>query len=178
MALSNKQQAFVSHYLTTWNATEAARRAGYRGSDAALATIGHRHVRNVEISEAIKQRLQETAMTADEVLMRLASHARGDISDFLDDNGYFDLTKAREAQKTSLIKKLKTKTTTRVIDEMEVTTTEVEFELYDAQAANRLIGDHFGLFKGNQSDAATNDDTLWDEAAEDGQAAAVPPSTA
>lgn len=148
MALNARYQVFVDSYLATFNRTQAALAAGY--SPRTAYSQGARLLKNVEVSAAIRDRLQETAMTADEVLMRLSAHARGDISDFLDDNGYFDLTKARAAQKTSLIKKLKTKTTTRVIGEMEVTTTEVEFELYDAQAANRLIGEHYALFKGSQ----------------------------
>ena len=38
--LTLKQQAFVAEYLKCGNATEAARRAGYKGSDKTLKSIG------------------------------------------------------------------------------------------------------------------------------------------
>lgn len=144
MALSTKQQAFINAYLECYNATEAALRAGY--SEKTAHAIGWENLRKPEILEAIQARLDETAMSANEVLMRLAEHARGDIDDYLDDNGAFDLAKARRAAKTKLIKKFKTKTTVRTYGEAEVETTEVEFELYDAQAALSLLGKRHKLF--------------------------------
>ena len=38
--LTPKQRAFVEHYLESWNATKAARRAGYRGNSNTLAVVG------------------------------------------------------------------------------------------------------------------------------------------
>lgn len=144
MALSAKQQLFVDLYLTTFNATQSALAAGY--SDKTAYAQGARLLKNAEISEAIRARLDETAMSANEVLMRLAEHARGDIDNYLDEAGNFDLPKARQAAKTKLIRKFKTKTTVRTFGETEVETTEVEFELYDAQAALSLLGKHHALF--------------------------------
>lgn len=144
MALSAKQQLFVDTYLATFNATQSALTAGY--SDKTAYAQGARLLKNAEILEAIQARLDETAMSANEVLMRIAEHARGDIDDYLDDNGGFDLAKARRAAKTRLIKKFKTKTTVRTFGETEVETTEIEFELYDAQAALALLGKHHKLF--------------------------------
>lgn len=144
MALSAKQQKFIDEYLVSFNATQAALRAGY--AEKSAHAIGWENLRKPEISGEISQRLQESAMTADEVLMRLADQARGDIDNYLDDDGHFDLKKARQAKKTGIIKKLKTKTTTRVIADIEYVTTEVEFELYDAQAALVQLGRHHKLF--------------------------------
>jgi len=151
MALSAQQQFFVEEYLRTFNATDSYMAAYPNAKRNTAASNGYRLLKeNPEIIESVQVRLSEAAMSADEVLARLAAEARGDIDDFLDDDGNFDLDKARKAKKTGLIKKLKTKTTTRTVGEMEVKTTEVEFELYDAQAAKAILGKHHKLFTDKQ----------------------------
>lgn len=161
MAVTGKQAAFVDQYLVDFNATRAAERAGYEGNENALAVTGNRLLRNVKISELIKARLNDRAMTADEVLTRLAEQARGNMNDFVrfDNNGNptFDLQAASMMGKLSLAKKLKVKTrsynevfynaTINDLDSREVTETAIEFELYDAQAALAHLGKHHGLFK-------------------------------
>lgn len=53
--LTPKQQLFVSEYLKTGNATEAARRAGYAcKSSHAFEVQGNRLLRNAEVSRAIE----------------------------------------------------------------------------------------------------------------------------
>lgn len=156
MGLSPKQKSFINEYLTDFNATRAAQRAGYKGDDATLASIGWENLRKPEIEKAISQRLSEQAMTADEVLNRLAAIARGNMNDFVrfDDNGNptFDLQAASQFGKLNLAKKLKIKTRTYnepVGDDKEpivITETMTEFELYDAQAALVQIGKHHKLF--------------------------------
>jgi len=58
MALTYKQRAFVEHFLAMgdaqWNATEAAKLAGYKGNRVSLATIGSANLRKVQIQEAIR----------------------------------------------------------------------------------------------------------------------------
>ncbi len=54
VALTTKQKAFVAAY--DGNATEAARAAGYSGSDATLATAGYRLMRHAEVRAAINAR--------------------------------------------------------------------------------------------------------------------------
>jgi phage terminase small subunit len=164
MALSAKQKAFINAYLATSNATEAARQAGYKGDDATLASVGWENLRKPEIADAISKRTSESAMSADEVLKRLAEHARGSMADFVkvNDRGqpYFDLEAAQSAGKLHLVKKLKTKTRSINLgkdDEDESNTDEeqadslitevtIEFELYDAQSALTLLGKHHKLF--------------------------------
>lgn len=53
--LTPKQQRFVSEYLKCWNATEAARKAGYKGNDATLSAVGGENLRKPLISEAIER---------------------------------------------------------------------------------------------------------------------------
>jgi phage terminase small subunit len=77
--LSNKQRVFVEAYLQTWNATEAARRAGYKHPDVQ----GPRLLGNVGIAAAIERRMREMAMQTDEMLARLAEQARANAGDFV-----------------------------------------------------------------------------------------------
>lgn len=146
MALSFKHQQFVNEYLECWSATEAYRRVYPKATNETAGRNGHLLLKNTDISEEIALRVADKAMTADEVLSRLADHARGDIDDYLDDDGSFDLAKARKAKKTGLIKKLKTRTTTHKRDDIDYVTKEVEFELYDAQAALVSLGKAHKLF--------------------------------
>lgn len=160
MALSDKQVAFVNEYLVDYNATRAAERAGYQGNENTLAVTGHDLLRNPKISELVEKRLQEKALKADEVLMRLGDQARGNMGDFIrfNDNGdpALDLQGASVLGKLHLIKKLKTKTRSwneptinlanGEIEYREMTETIIECELYDNQKALELIGKHYRLF--------------------------------
>lgn len=150
MALSIKHQRFVEEYLQNSNATEAYQTVYPGVNRTTAASNGWRLLRTARIAEAIQARLDQSAMPADEVLARITDHARADIDDFLDANGAFDLNKARRAKRTGLIKKLKTKTTTRTVGEMEIESTEVEFELHDAQAALVHLGKYYKLFTDKQ----------------------------
>ena len=74
MPLTNKRIVFVEEYLSCWNASEAARRAGYKHP----GSQGHALLQIPEIQAYIKLRLADMQMSADEVLNRLADHARDD----------------------------------------------------------------------------------------------------
>lgn len=151
MALTPKQAAFVDAYLDSFNLTKAAKVAGYQGDDKSLASIGWENFRKLEISEAIKQRLSEKAMSADEVLARLADIGRGDISDFLDikdgiKTPFIDISKAAAAGKLHLIKKLKL-----------TQDNGIEFELHDPITALTLIGKAHKLFVERHDNSVTHD---------------------
>lgn len=80
--LSDKQQAFIDHYVECgFNATEAARRAGY--SQATARQQGQRLLTNVDIKAEISRRMDAHAMPANEVIARMGSIARGDMADFV-----------------------------------------------------------------------------------------------
>src|SRR3990172_7601363 len=111
---TRKQWAFIEEYLQCFNATEAAKRAGY--SERTARQQGSRLLSNVDISEEIKQRLDERAVRADEILQRLSDMARADLGDFMDIESMsfqISLEKAKELGLTHLIKKLKQKTIIR-----------------------------------------------------------------
>lgn len=148
MALTAKQQVFLAAYLECWNASEAARRAGYSASTA--GSQGGRLLKNVEISAAIDAFKSEHIMSAEEVQIALTEQARSDIGDFLAQDGdavTVDLPKAIAAKKTGLIKKLSQARTTRRRgeDDTEVTVS-TTIELYDKQAALVQIGKIHKLF--------------------------------
>lgn len=143
--LTTKQRVFVEEYLTCWNATEAARRAQYRSPDKQ----GSQLLGKTSIQATIQARLADKAMSADEVLARLAEHARGSMGDFLkineeDGGAQLDLLQARD--KLHLIKKYS------IDDKGKVT-----IELYDAQSALALIGKRHGLFVDRQEQGKPGD---------------------
>lgn len=57
--LTPKQEIFVSEYLKTGNATEAARRAGYKGNDNTLGQVGNENLRKPKVVELIKSKEAE-----------------------------------------------------------------------------------------------------------------------
>jgi len=139
--LTGKQLAFVNFYLgeANFNATEAARLAGYKGSYGSLRVIGHENITKLNIKQAIAARMEQIAMPANEVLVRLSEQARGSIEDLLDVEGYFirdDLKKAKERGKLNLIKKITFNDFGGV----------KSFELHDPQAALVHLGKHHRLF--------------------------------
>lgn len=142
--MNNRQLVFVEEYLSCWNGTEAARRAGYsvRTANEQAARL----LANVSVQKAIADRLAELKANTDEVLVRLTAHSRGTMEDFMDVAAQaLDLDKAKERGKLHLIKKFKATTTTvSKPDGEDVQTHYTEIELYDAQAATvqlaRILG--------------------------------------
>jgi phage terminase small subunit len=136
MALTDRQQLFVSHYVVCWNATEAAKKAGY--SEKTARSIGSENLTKPDIAAAIAAHIAGI-MPAGEVLTRLAGHARGTMADFINvEQETLDLNKAHGNDKLHLVKKFSRSETKYG--------TNISIELYDAQAALALLGKHHGLF--------------------------------
>ena len=57
--LTPKQQLFVSEFLKTGNATAAARRAGYKGNEETLRSIGKENLTKPPIKRAIDEKNQK-----------------------------------------------------------------------------------------------------------------------
>jgi phage terminase small subunit len=134
--MTTKQDIFITEYLKCWNATEAAREAGYSHP----RRQGSRLLSNVDISAKIKAELAARRMSADEVLDGLTELARGTILDFLDfgdgslKKPIIDLRKAKELNRLGLIKKLKYNPKGGL-----------EIELYSRDRALELMGKHHGV---------------------------------
>jgi phage terminase small subunit len=137
--LTPKQRLFVDYYLQCFNASEAARRAGY--SPKTARQIGQENLTKPDIQAEIQERLKEVHMSADEALKLLADMARGDVAQIMEISSVgfnLNMSKAQEKGLTRLIKKVKQKTVTHIAksesdEDREVV--DLEVELYDAQAA-------------------------------------------
>ena len=151
MPLNDRQRVFIAEYTRDFNATRAAKAAGY--SDKTAYSIGQRLLKEVEISEAIRARVEELTMPLDEVKLRLADIARGDIADLLEISPTtYSLKLMVDGEinpKTKLIKKIKQKITTILgksesAEDREIVETEIE--LYSAHDALRDIGKMYAAF--------------------------------
>jgi hypothetical protein len=111
MALTNKQRSFVEYYFAcNYNATEAAKRAGYSENRARVE--GSELLRHPEIEPLIRQRLDEIAMSAEEAIAHESEIARGAYADYftLDKSGHivkFDYERMKADGKFNLVKKIK-----------------------------------------------------------------------
>lgn len=81
--LTPKQKRFCEEYLKSGNATDAAKKAGYKASSA--CEIGAQNLRKLQISAYIKRRMeeQEAALVADsnEILKFYTAVMRGEVKD-------------------------------------------------------------------------------------------------
>ncbi len=134
--LTNKQQRFVDEYLQSSNATDAARKAGYKGDAKQLSVIGAQNLGKLSIATIIKERSDESGITVQETLQGLAEIARGSIFDFITIAGgvpVIDFEKAELEGQLHLIKKL------------TMSKGKITFELYDKQRALETFAKHHGL---------------------------------
>ncbi len=84
--LTAKQQLFCEFYIgaANGNATEAARMAGYQGSDETLRVTASRMLTKANISRMCKQRVNEVALSADKVLSELTTIALSKVEETRD----------------------------------------------------------------------------------------------
>ena len=139
MALTQKQQLFIDHYLAGESAVRAAELAGYTGEYASLRVSGSRLLTSANIKQAIAERLRDSAMPAQEVLARLSQIARGSMDDFVkfDANGNptVDLQQAKERGALPLVKRISVTKAGKV-----------SLELYSAFDALTQLARHYSLF--------------------------------
>ena len=83
MNLTPKQKAFADYYIECGNATEAARKAGYK--EESCRTIGCQNLTKRNISAYIAEHMQAQnearVASADEVLAFFSSVMRGEVKD-------------------------------------------------------------------------------------------------
>jgi len=72
--LTRRQLKFVAEYAHLGNGTEAARRAGYTGSDNVLGVQAHHNLRHPKIASAIKQELAKIAVEVTPVRVQRRLH--------------------------------------------------------------------------------------------------------
>lgn len=122
--MTGQQREFLCHYVKCWNATKAARRAGYSPHSAHV--IGSKLLRNPRIQAALVPALKASHLTTEHVLSRLAAIAGADFSDFLSVDGSIDLEKIKSHG--------------HLVKSFENTKHGPKLELHDALRALELIG--------------------------------------
>lgn len=135
--LTDKQRLWVEAYLENgFNATQAAKTAGYKGSYDTLRAIGYENRAKPHLREAVEERLEEAAMSANEVLARLSMQARANIAEFVDPISKHNFLLDVEAleERGHLVK------------EVRYTKDGPVVKLHNAQRALELLGKHHRLF--------------------------------
>jgi phage terminase small subunit len=126
---------FIEAYLMTWNATEAARQAGYKHPNKQGPTL----VKVGNIDTAIKRRMRETAMTADEVVRRLTEQASITLSDFL------EITEKDGKKEITGINWDTVQKRGHLVKSITPTQSGIKLELHDGQTALLALAKRHGL---------------------------------
>jgi phage terminase small subunit len=148
--MTDKQKIFCEKYIQCWNATEAARQAGYEGSYETLRAIGSENLTKPNIKEYIDKRIEDTCMSTNEVLDRLSAWGRGTIEPFLTDDDFSEAlsVNSEDAKKAiGLIKKIKqTERKLQQKDGDTILDRKFEIELHDAKDAVIQIAKLKGMY--------------------------------
>lgn len=138
---TDRQERFIEKMAdpSIKSKAEAAREAGYspNGAKQAAAIL----LTNIDLCEAIEKRKADLAERADvkaeAILGGAATQAFASIDDALDEEGHFDINKARETGVIHLIKSM-SRTPTKFGES-------VRFEMYSAEAGRQELADYMGL---------------------------------
>ena len=136
--LTELQKRFVAEYLVDLNATQAAKRAGYKDPN-----IGRQLITNNNVSEAIQKaiarREERTQITQDMVLRELAAIGFAKATDYVTiESGQVvinDTASLTDAQRGAIASIERTKYGTKV-------------RLHDKVRALEKLGEHLGMFNG------------------------------
>jgi hypothetical protein len=151
--LSVKQQAFCRAYVrNNGNGVQAAREAGYRGTDATLRTVASENLTKPNVKAFLKQIAEDaqksqggsnfSIMCINEALQRTSVLARASLDDILDEHGRFDLAKARRTAGIYAIKRATFHRSGKI----------KSVELRDKNGALELMGKHHDLWTGDYED--------------------------
>lgn len=149
--LRPEHQQFINELFVCWNQTEAYRRVYPESSEEAARRSASDLLTKPDILSEIQRRLRENAMSADEVLKRLAEQARASFEPFLkyDEANEPTLNLASESARRNvhLLKKMTQRRITRTLaDDVKETEVITTIELHDSQAALEKLGRHYKLF--------------------------------
>lgn len=165
--LTRKQQIFVIEYLNCWNASEAARRAGY--SEKTAPFVGAENLKKPQIADEIERLIAERGIKPPEILERLGAHARADIGQFFRESFRWsrwplptdEIVEEREEEDPKTHKKYPVYRVRRLVFDLEKMRdpeksrlirkfsdspkSGLSIELYDAQAALEKLGKALGV---------------------------------
>lgn len=162
--LTDKQRKFVAEYMLTLNATDAARKAGYKQPNVTSAKLMANPLIAKQIDEAQRQGLEKLELSRDALLRELANCALRDVADLCDERGAIitdDLRKLPERVRRC-IDGIKQRVTTDQNGNQTVTT---ELKLSPKIAAIELAMKHFGMLKPVEHNVKMQFD--WDALYED-----------
>jgi len=142
---TRKMKVFCYRYVIHWNGARAAREAKY--SAGTCRQVASRLLTKDYILDFISKIMEEHAMSADEAVARMTSFGRGDIADFVDEDLKFSLKDpdGTMTDKSTNIRKLRTRVAKNEFDGTETTT--VEFEMHDAKDAVKMMMKYHNLLK-------------------------------
>ncbi len=140
--LTVRQEAFARLYVVLWNASEAARQAGY--SPKIAGEIGSENLKKPHVARRITELAQGSQMSPEEIIARLTAQARGAHAEYIKTNAlghpYLDLKGLKAAGLGHLIKSVSV--TVKGI---------VTWTFYDAQQALALLGRASGALVDQQA---------------------------
>ena len=168
--LNDRQRKFVAEYTIDYNATRAARAAGYKNPNV----MGKKLLEQKGVRRAVgniqRKNLEEAILTKEDIIKELCSIAMRDPLDMCDADGVFvidDMRKIPPEVRRS-IDGIKVKQ--RYDDEGNVIGQEFELKLVGKATAFRMLMEHMGLFAPKQHNVniGTIDwESLFNETKED-----------
>ena len=141
-AVPDADEMFINEYLISLNGTRAYMKVHKNVAYNTARVLAHKLLAKDNIQKEINQRLKAFHMSANEVLKLLADHARADIGDIVDDNGYIDVKLAKKLGLTYLLKEIEVTETSGE----KSSTLKHKVKLHDPQKALELIGKYYALF--------------------------------
>lgn len=138
--LTGKQRLFVQAYLaygepTFLNATQSAKRAGYSGSNEALAVRGHRLVRKANIRSHVNAWFHEQGYNANDLIRRWLTVVQTDLSRYITSDSGLDLEGLKGAGLGFLIKGVRYSAKGKTI-----------YDLRDPEKAEEQLAKAMGMF--------------------------------
>jgi phage terminase small subunit len=139
MALTTKQEIFKYYLLICWDATKAARLAGYSFPNQQATRL----MKIPEIRQAVEDEKKRLQLTKDEISLAFSQIANGDLGDF---SNVYSISDLADHPKSRLVKKIKTTSRKENKDsDAEIITTEIE--LHSPQSALDSLAKIKGLYK-------------------------------
>jgi hypothetical protein len=131
--LKGKRRLFLEYYLTCFNATKAAKAAGFAHPNKQ----GPRLLKDPAVQDAIEAALLEQTMSRNEVLARLSSQARAEYSHYL---------KVQNGHITINLELLLKNNLGHLIENFKNTELGPDIQFTKSLPALALIGRHYKLF--------------------------------
>lgn len=154
--LNDGQAQFVIEYCRDFNATKAAKRAGY--SDKTAYSQGHELLKKPEIQAAIEKHLAKHNVTANRVVAELQKVAFADMADYLtvdEDTGGVKAVSFDEMEPGASRAVKKVKERRKIIasgEDNAILEANFEFEHHDKLKALEMLGRALNLFGDKPTD--------------------------